>query len=46
MKRYGVDPALIDAILLTQLHGDQFGGPPLFILEAQLIRKGGCDEPE
>jgi ribonuclease BN (tRNA processing enzyme) len=39
MKRWGVEPALIDIILLTHLHGDHFGGVPFFIVEAQLISK-------
>lgn len=36
MKRYGVDPNSIDAVLLTHLHGDHFGGLPFIIREAQI----------
>src|SRR5919202_71309 len=34
MRRFRVDPSLIDTILLTDLHGDHFGGLPFFILDA------------
>lgn len=37
MKRFGVDPSLIDIILLSHLHGDHFGGLPFFIMDAQFV---------
>ena len=39
LKRAGVAPASIDAILLSHLHGDHFGGVPFFILDAQFGRR-------
>jgi len=39
MNRFGVDPAEIDMILLTHLHGDHFGGLPFFLLDAYFLRK-------
>jgi ribonuclease BN (tRNA processing enzyme) len=35
MKRLGVDPVSVDAIIVTHLHGDHFGGIPFFVLDAQ-----------
>lgn len=39
MRRQGVDPSLVDIILLTHLHGDHFGGVPFFVLDARLISR-------
>ena len=37
MKQFGVDPGVVDLILVTHLHGDHFGGIPFFMLDAQLV---------
>jgi ribonuclease BN (tRNA processing enzyme) len=37
MKRFKVDPLLVDTIMLSHLHGDHFGGVPFFIMEAQYV---------
>src|SRR5207302_8674683 len=39
MNRFGVDPAEIDLILLSHLHGDHYGGLPFFLLDAQILRR-------
>ena len=39
MKKFAVEPASVDAILLSHLHGDHFGGIPFFILQAQFSRR-------
>jgi ribonuclease BN (tRNA processing enzyme) len=39
MKRFGVDPLLVDTILLSHLHGDHFGGVPFFIMDAHVSRR-------
>ncbi len=39
MKRAGVEPAEIEAVALTHLHGDHFGGLPFLILDGQFRRR-------
>ena len=39
MKRAGISSTAIDAVLISHLHGDHFGGIPFFILDAQLISR-------
>ncbi len=39
MRRFGVDPNLVRAVLISHLHGDHFGGLPFLILDAQLVSR-------
>jgi len=39
MRRFGVEPNAIDAILVSHLHGDHFGGLPFFVLDGQFLSK-------
>jgi len=39
MKRSGVDPSSIAAVLISHLHGDHFGGLPFLILDGQFSRR-------
>jgi len=38
MQKLDLDPASVEAIIVTHLHGDHFGGIPFFILDAQFRR--------
>ena len=39
MRHFGVDPRAIDAVILSHLHGDHFGGVPFLILHGQFTRR-------
>jgi ribonuclease BN (tRNA processing enzyme) len=39
IRRFGVDPNHISAIMLSHLHADHFGGVPSFILDAQFVSR-------
>ena len=37
LQRCGIDPADIDTIIVSHLHGDHFGGIPFMLLEAKYV---------
>jgi len=39
LKRAGVDPATIDYVIVSHLHGDHFGGIPFLVLDGQFSRR-------
>jgi ribonuclease BN (tRNA processing enzyme) len=39
LKAAGLDPGEIDAVVLSHLHGDHFGGLPFLILDGQFSRR-------
>ncbi len=39
LKRFSVDPNSLDAILISHLHGDHFGGLPFLLLDAQFVSR-------
>ncbi|HEY5987838.1 MAG TPA: MBL fold metallo-hydrolase [Streptosporangiaceae bacterium] len=39
LKSQGLDPGAIDAVVISHLHGDHFGGLPFLILDGQFTRR-------
>lgn len=39
LKRLGIEPNSIDAVVVSHLHGDHFGGLPFLILDGQFSRR-------
>jgi ribonuclease BN (tRNA processing enzyme) len=43
LNAHGIDPNTIDAIILSHLHGDHFGGIPFLLLQGQFLK--GREQP-
>ncbi|MGH6944158.1 MAG: MBL fold metallo-hydrolase [Geminicoccaceae bacterium] len=39
MRRLGIEPNVVDTILVSHLHGDHFAGIPFFLLDAQFVTR-------
>src|SRR5438270_13702382 len=39
LNAHGIDPNTIDAIVLSHLHGDHFGGIPFLLLQGQFLSR-------
>ncbi len=39
LKAQGLDPGVVDAVVVTHLHGDHFGGLPFLVLDGQFARR-------
>ncbi|WP_238123528.1 MULTISPECIES: MBL fold metallo-hydrolase [unclassified Xanthobacter] len=39
LNRLGLDPARIDMVVLSHLHGDHFGGLPMLLLDGQFVHR-------